>query len=105
MSKMSKSYLQVIAHYHAQPGNADQVCQLLAGLAEATRTEPKNLSYDYFRSPVDPDHFVILEQYSDASGLDAHRGMPHFQEIGIGKIIPLLARREVSSYMLGGDEG
>ena len=101
---MSSTYLQVIAHYHAQLGKGDQVCQLLAGLAEATRTEPKNLSYAYFRSPVDPEHFVILEQYSDRSGLDEHRGTPHFQDIGFGKIIPLLARREVSSYMVPGDE-
>lgn len=97
---MSNSYLQVIAHYYVQPGNADKVCLLLAGLAEATRTEPGNLSYDYFRSPVEPDRFVILERYRDASGLDEHRGTAHFQNIGFGQIIPLLARREVSSYMV-----
>lgn len=100
---MSNSYLQVIAHYYAQPGNADKVCLLLADLAEATRTEPKNLSYEYFRSPVEPDHFVILEQYSDASGLDEHRSTAHFQNIGFGQVIPLLARRDVSSYMVRND--
>lgn len=97
------SYLQVIAHYHVQPGNADKVCLLLAGLAEATRTEPKNLSYEYFRLPVEPHHYVILERYSDASGLDEHRSTAHFQNIGLGQIIPLLARRDVSSYMVRND--
>ncbi|WP_028604775.1 putative quinol monooxygenase [Ottowia thiooxydans] len=100
MQHTSNSYLQVIAHYFALPGQGDKVCELLAGLAEATRTEPKNLSYEYFRSPTDADHFVILERYSDASGLEAHRQTDHFQKIGFGQIIPLLLRREVSSHMV-----
>jgi len=97
---MAKLYLQVIAHYYAKAGNGDAVAARLAELAVATRTEPKNLSYGYFRSPENPDHFVILEQYSDADGLALHRDAPHFQRIGVGMIIPLLERREVSSYMV-----
>lgn len=95
---MSHTYFQVIAHYHSYPGNQDQVNELLAQLAEHTRSEPANLYYEYFQSTVDPHHFVILEKYKDASGLDAHRDTPHFQSIGVGKIIPLLSRREVESY-------
>ncbi|MFZ6645361.1 putative quinol monooxygenase [Undibacterium sp. TJN25] len=97
---MSTSYLQVIAHYFALPGNGDKVSSLLLELAQATRTEPKNLYYEFFRSPVDPDHFVILEQYSDADGLTDHRNSEHFQRLGFGTIIPLLDRREVSSHMV-----
>ncbi|ELA01288.1 putative quinol monooxygenase [Cupriavidus metallidurans] len=95
---MSTSYLQVIAHYHAKPGNGDQVSRLLAELAEATRTESANLYYEYFRSPADPNHFVILEKYRDADGLTAHRESAHFQHLGFGTIIPLLDRRMVESH-------
>ncbi|MEW6343950.1 MAG: putative quinol monooxygenase [Paraburkholderia sp.] len=97
---MSKAYLQVIAHYFAQPGNGDKIVAPLTELAAATRTEPKNLYYEFFRSPLDPDHFVILEKYSDANGLAEHRDTPHFQRLGFGTIIPLLDRREVTSYMV-----
>jgi len=97
---MAKAYLQVIAHFHAKAGNGDKVLSLLAELALLTRGEPKNLYYEYFRSPTDPDHIVILEQYSDADGLAEHREMPHFQRLGFGSIIPLLDRREVTSYMV-----
>ncbi|MFX1766253.1 putative quinol monooxygenase [Paraburkholderia sp. A1RI-2L] len=97
---MAKRYLQVIAHYYAKAGNGDTVAARLAELAVATRTEPKNRYYEYFRSPERPGHFVILEQYSDADGLAEHRETPHFQRIGVGEIIPLLERREVSSYMV-----
>ncbi|CAB5114569.1 putative quinol monooxygenase [Burkholderia cenocepacia] len=102
---MNEPYLQVIAHYFAKPGNGDRVVELLAELAPATRAEPKNLDYAYFRSPEHPDHIVILERYRDADGLDAHRETPHFQRIGIGAIMPLLDRRDVSRYMVQPDTG
>lgn len=97
---MSQAYLQVIAHYVSQEGNAERVCELLQELALATRTEPKNLYYDFFRSPTEPNHFVILEQYSDANGLAEHRDTAHFKELGLGAIIPLLEKREVKSHMV-----
>jgi quinol monooxygenase YgiN len=100
---MAQTYLQVIAHYFAKPGNGDAVLKPLTELAAATRGEPKNLYYEFFRSPLDPDHFVILEQYSDADGLALHRETEHFQRLGFGTIIPLLDRREVSSYSVPGD--
>lgn len=70
---MADAYLHVIAHYHASPGNSHRIVELLEELATATRTEPKNLYYEFFRAPSDPDHFVILEKYSDADGLAARR--------------------------------
>jgi quinol monooxygenase YgiN len=100
---MANAYLQVIAHYFAKPGNGDAIVKPLTELAAATRAEPNNLYYEFFRSPADPDHFVILEQYSDADGLTAHRETPHFQSLGFGTIIPLLDRREVTSHMVPGD--
>jgi quinol monooxygenase YgiN len=100
---MANAYLQVIAHYFAKPGNGDAIVKLLTELAAATRKEPKNLYYEFFRSPLEPDHFVILEKYSNADGLADHRETEHFQRLGFGTIIPLLDRREVESHMVAGD--
>jgi quinol monooxygenase YgiN len=100
---MADAYLQVIAHYFAKPGNGDAIVKPLTELAAATRQEPKNLDYQFFRSPLEPDHFVILEKYSDAGGLADHRETEHFQRLGFGTIIPLLDRREVESHMVPGD--
>ncbi|OWQ44004.1 hypothetical protein CDL60_27540 [Roseateles noduli] len=94
------SFLQVIAHYHVKPGLGDQVGALLVELTAATRREPKNLAYAFYRSPQDPDRYVILEQYTDASGLDDHRASEHFQRLGFGTIIPMLVSREVTSYVV-----
>lgn len=100
---MANAYLQVIAHFFAKPGNGDAIVKHLTELAAATRKEPNNLYYEFFRSPLEPDHFVILEKYSDAGGLAAHRETEHFQRLGFGTIIPLLERREVESHMVAGD--
>ena len=94
------SFLQVIAHYHVKPGLGEQVGALLVELTEATRREAKNLAYAFYRSPQDPDRYVILEQYTDASGLDEHRASEHFQRLGFGTIIPMLVSREVTSYVV-----
>ncbi|MFM0341702.1 putative quinol monooxygenase [Paraburkholderia fungorum] len=100
---MAKAYLQVIAHYFAKPGNGDAIVKSLTELAAATRTEPKNLYYEFFRSPVNADHFVILEKYSHADGLAEHRETEHFRRLGFGTIIPLLDKREVTTYMVPED--
>lgn len=94
------SFLQVIAHYHVKSGLGDQVGALLVELTEATRREAKNLAYAFYRSPQDPDRYVILEQYTDATGLDEHRASEHFQRLGFGTIIPMLVSREVTSYVV-----
>ncbi len=96
--RLPSRYLQVMAYYHAQPGMGDRVSELLGELTTATRQEPKNLGYEFYRSPQDPDRFVILERYTDASGLDDHRASAHFQRLGFGTIIPMLVSRRVESF-------
>lgn len=97
---MSKPLLQVIANYYAKPETKDQVESLLNELATHTRNEPKNISYNVFRSITNDCHFLILEEYSDENGLDEHRETEHFQSIGVKQIIPMLAKRKVQSNMI-----
>jgi quinol monooxygenase YgiN len=97
---MPNTYLQVIAHYFCRQGEENVVKALLSELAIQTRTEPMNLYYEFFQSTEDARHFVILEKYTEASGLDAHRVTPHFQNIAMKQIIPLLDDRKVESYMV-----
>ncbi|MET4638130.1 quinol monooxygenase YgiN [Mycetocola sp. 2940] len=96
---MSSHFHQVIAHYSVQPGEAERVLELLADLTAASRAEPANLAYDYYRSPIDENHIVIIERYTDVAGFAAHRASQHFQRIGLNQIIPLLASRTVEEYV------
>jgi len=95
---MSQTYFQVIAHYHVREGEGAAVAGLLNELAVASRTEPANLSYEYFQGVENPGHFVILERYTDQAGFAAHRESAHFQDIGLQRIIPRLEHRRVESY-------
>ena len=95
MSQSTRSAVQVIAHYYAEPSNTASVIALLTDLAAASRTEPGNRSYEFFRGVEDTDHIVILESYDSQAALDAHRASSHFQSIAVEQIIPLLTQRTV----------
>lgn len=88
----------VVARYRTLDGKADEVLTHLLKMAEASRAEPGNISYDFFRGLQDDRQIVILESYGTAAGFDAHRNSEHFQEIGAGRILPLLESRTVSTY-------
>ena len=90
--------VQVIARYTLAPGNEDEVLALLPRLAEASRAEPGNLAYEVFRSVDDPRSVVLLERYASREAFAAHRESPHFNEIALGQIVPLLESRVVEEY-------
>ncbi|MBP5935744.1 antibiotic biosynthesis monooxygenase [Streptomyces sp. LBUM 1476] len=89
---------QVIADYRLREGTEEVVLGHLARLAAASRTEPANISYEFFRDAEDPAHVVVLERYVDAAGFDAHLKSEHFETIGKTEIIPRLATRTVRVY-------
>ncbi len=93
---MSTDFYQVIARYYPLEGETETVLALLAELAAASRTEPANISYEFFRGVENPGEIVIIESYTDAAGFAAHREAEHFERIGLGRIIPLLANRIVA---------
>ncbi|GAA4641223.1 putative quinol monooxygenase [Gordonia humi] len=95
MSETTRSAVQVIAHYYAKPDTADDVLAALTRLAAASRTEPGNRTYEFFRGVEAPEHIVILESYDSQAALDAHRASDHFRSIGVGRIIPMLTERAV----------
>ena len=101
---MENSQLFVIAHYFSRKGMGDKVNDALRLLAQASRQEPENITYEFFRSTEDGDRFVIVETYRCAQGLELHRQTEHFQRIGIGIITPLLERKEVKSFHIPPDE-
>ena len=90
--------LQAIAHYTVAAGNEDAVAALLPLLVQASRAEPGNLSYGVYRSLENPRDVVILERYVSREAFADHRASPHFAEIGLGQIIPLLDGRVVEVF-------
>jgi quinol monooxygenase YgiN len=67
-------------------------------LRAAARTEPGNLAFDVYRDIDDDRSVVLLERYTSKDALAVHRETPHFIEIVLGQIVPLLDSRVVETY-------
>ncbi|GAB3638708.1 antibiotic biosynthesis monooxygenase [Hymenobacter arcticus] len=103
MDSTTSNIIAVAAEWRAQPGHEETVRQLMVEAAAAVRQhEPGNLLYIGHQDPADPAHFLFYEQYADQAALEAHRDSAHYQELVVGKIVPLLAERTVTFYTLLG---
>lgn len=85
----------VVARYRTRPGEQDTVLPLLDTMAAASRTEPGNLAYRVHQGTEDPRAIVLYEEYATEADFTAHCATPHFQEIVLGKVVPLLESRDV----------
>jgi quinol monooxygenase YgiN/predicted GNAT family acetyltransferase len=92
--------LQVIARYTVTFGNELEVASLLAQLADATRSEPGNLSFAIYRQLDDERELVLLERYASLDAFTAHRATSHFNDLVLGQIVPRLDSRVVETYMV-----
>ena len=92
------SELQAIARYTITAGNEDEVHALLPRLAEASRGEAGCLAFEAYRNLDDPRDVVLLERYESAESFAAHRETPHFQDLVLKRIVPLLDTRVVETF-------
>lgn len=51
---------------------ADDWPELISAYTEATRAEPGNISFRWYRSADDPDEYVLVETFVDRAAGDAH---------------------------------
>ena len=72
------------------PEYVDNFRDVVAEFTDATRAEEGNLWFDWYRSPEDPQEFVLLEAFKDGAG-EAHVNSEHFQA-GLDAMRPLLVK-------------
>ncbi|MFF9350036.1 putative quinol monooxygenase [Streptomyces sp. NPDC014734] len=85
----------VVARYRTREGEENTVLPLLDTMAAASRQEPGNLAYRVHQGVEDPRAIVLYEEYTCEADFTAHCATPHFQEIVLGKVVPLLESRDV----------
>ena len=90
--------LQVIARHTIAAGNEDKVYALLPQLISGARSEPGNLAFDAYPALDDPSNYVLLERYTSRAAFADHRETPHFKQIMLDQILPLLANRVIEQY-------
>ena len=89
----------LVAKYTVKTGQGDHVEAALRRMAPLVKaSEPGCTFYQANRSPENPDHFLLFEQYRDDAALAAHRETVHFKEIIEGTIVPMLEHRERAMY-------
>lgn len=76
---MQQSSVKITASLTALPGKADELRELLLGMAPHCRAEPGNLRWDIWRDIAMPERYVLDELYRDAEAVDTHRRTPHYQ--------------------------
>jgi quinol monooxygenase YgiN len=90
--------VQLIARHTIKPGHENEVFTLLAGFIDAARAEPGNLAFDAYRKIGDDRSYVLLERYTSRDALAEHRSSPHFTQVLLGQIVPLLDSRAIEEY-------
>lgn len=85
----------VIARWQTTAESLGDVLSLVAELRRRSREEPGCLRYEVLESIEAPVAIVLVEQYRDGAALEAHRSSAHYQELVVGRILPLLTARRV----------
>jgi quinol monooxygenase YgiN len=58
---------------------ADEFPSLIEEFTTATRAEPGNISFDWYRSADDPNLWLLIEVFVDRESGDAHVASAHFK--------------------------
>jgi len=92
---MTEQPVHVFATWKVKQGNTDTVLELLKTVTEESTKEPGNLFYKVHQGIAEPDTLILFEGYVNEAAIADHRNSAHFQDLVIGKIVPLLDNREV----------
>jgi quinol monooxygenase YgiN len=85
----------VVAHWQTTKAALDSVLASIAAIRPQSLGEPGCLGYEAFQSLADETSLVLIEHYRDDAALEAHISAPHYQEIVVGQVRPLLTDRRV----------
>jgi quinol monooxygenase YgiN len=80
-----------------EPGDHDEIAEILRKLAEASRQEPGCVSYVPHFVEGDSATVVIYEQYANDAALDHHRNAPHFQKYAVGGLYQKMLERQLEN--------
>jgi quinol monooxygenase YgiN len=69
----------IVVKHQVRPQYADDWLTLVEQFTAATRAEPGNIWFDWFRSVEDPNLYVLVEAFQDGSAGQAHVNSVHFR--------------------------
>jgi quinol monooxygenase YgiN len=87
--------VHVFATWKVKEGQLLNVLNLMKIVQEESLKEKGNLFYKIHQSNSDADTLVLFEGYTNEAAVADHRNSTYFQELVLGKIVPLLEKREI----------
>ena len=69
----------IVVKHPVRPEYSDDWPSLVEEFAVATRAEPGNICFDWFRNADDPNLWLSVEAFVDAEARQSHVGSAHFQ--------------------------
>lgn len=85
----------ILATYVAAPGNEEKLAEGLRDYTTMVLTEPGCIAFDVYRGRDNRRLFILVEQYVDQAAIEAHMAAPHFTEVAVKVLRPLLESRHV----------
>lgn len=70
----------ITVRFDVKPDHADSWLEITRGFTEATRAEPGNLWFDWYRSAEQPNTFLLSEAFRDGDAPAEHVNSPHFAD-------------------------
>ncbi|WP_264537494.1 putative quinol monooxygenase [Flavobacterium sp. N1736] len=87
--------IHVFATWKVKEGQIENVLNLLKTVHDESIKETGNLFYKIHQSNSDENTLILFEGYTNEAAIADHRNSPHFQDIVLQKIVPLLENREI----------
>jgi quinol monooxygenase YgiN len=69
----------IVVKQPVRPEYADDWLDLVADFTSASRAEPGNICFEWYRSVEDPNLYVLVEAFRDAAAGEAHVESEHFK--------------------------
>lgn len=87
--------IHVFATWKVKEGQIENVLNLLRIVHDESVKENGNLFYIIHQSISDANTLVLFEGYTNEAAIAEHRNSAHFQDLVLGRIVPLLQEREI----------
>ncbi len=85
----------VVAHWQTTDDALETVLENIAAVRPQSLAEPGCVGYEAFQSLADETSLVLIEHYRDDAALEAHLSSPHYQQVVVEQVRPLLTERRV----------
>lgn len=91
----NQNTVHVFATWQVKEGQVENVLNLLKTVHDESIKEKGNLFYKIHQSNSDLNSIILFEGYVSEEAITEHRNSPHFQDLVLGQIVPLLEKREI----------